>query len=85
MNATIRAVVRTTLADGGEVLGVKRGYAGLIDDDFIPLGPRDVGGIIQLGGTVLRTSRCDKFRTDDGRGRALHALGHRVDGRSGLE
>lgn len=81
MNAAIRAVVRTTLADGGEVFGVKRGYGGLIEDDFIPLGARDVGGIIQLGGTVLRTSRCDEFRTDDGRRRALHALVHHdVDG-----
>ncbi len=56
MNAAVRAVVRTGLNNGWEVLGIRHGYAGLIGGDFVPLGPRDVGGIIQLGGTMLGSS-----------------------------
>ncbi|MDE2263434.1 MAG: 6-phosphofructokinase, partial [Gammaproteobacteria bacterium] len=46
--------------------GVRHGYSGLIAGDLIPLGPRDVGGIIELGGTMLGTSRCPAFLTDEG-------------------
>lgn len=74
MNAAIRAVVRTGIAQGWEVYGVHRGYAGLIAGDMVPLGPRDVGGIIQLGGTVLGTARCPEFRTEEGRRTALARL-----------
>lgn len=74
MNAAIRAVVRTGLAIGMEVFGVRSGYAGLIAGDFVPLRARDVGGIIQLGGTMLRTERCPEFKTDEGRARALENL-----------
>ena len=74
MNAAIRAVVRTGLDNGWEVFGVRRGYAGLIAGDFVPLGARQVGGIIQLGGTMLGSDRCQEFKTEEGRARALTNL-----------
>lgn len=74
MNAAIRAVVRTSLDNGWEVFGIRQGYAGLIAADFVPLGARDVGGIIQLGGTMLGSGRCQEFKTDDGRAQALRNL-----------
>lgn len=74
MNAAIRAVVRVGIAKGWEVLGVRRGYAGLAGGDMQVLGARDVGGILQLGGTILGSARCPEFRTEDGRQRALRAL-----------
>lgn len=74
MNAAIRAVVRTAVANEWEVFGVRNGYAGLIGRDFQPLGRRDVGNIIQLGGTVLGSARCLEFKTDAGRQLALQHL-----------
>jgi len=74
MNAAIRAVVRTGLDRGWEVFGVRHGYAGLIAGNVVSLGARDVGGIIQQGGTVLGSSRCVEFKTEAGRMRALRAL-----------
>jgi 6-phosphofructokinase 1 len=77
MNAATRAVVRAGIARGFEVFGVRHGYTGLIKGDFLPLGPRDVGGIIQLGGTMLGTTRCEELKTAAGCARALanlHAL-----------
>jgi 6-phosphofructokinase 1 len=74
MNAAIRAVVRTGLDRGWEVFGSQRGYAGLVAGDFVRLGPRDVGGIIQRGGTVLGTARSPEFRTDAGRRQAVEKL-----------
>jgi len=74
MNAAIRAVVRTGVARGWEVRGVRRGYAGLVGGEIVPLGARDVGGILQLGGTILGSARCPEFRTEEGRRRALRAL-----------
>ncbi|QAA76313.1 MAG: 6-phosphofructokinase [Candidatus Bipolaricaulis sibiricus] len=74
MNAAIRAVVRTGIAQGWEVLGVRRGYAGLAGGEMALLGARDVGGILQLGGTILGSARCPEFRTESGRRRALQAL-----------
>jgi len=71
MNAAVRAVVRTGLACGLEIYGVRRGYAGLIADDMIPLTARDVGGIIQLGGTFLGSARSHEFMTSEGRERAV--------------
>ena len=62
MNAAIRAVVRTGLDNGWKVRGVHSGYGGLIAGDFRCLGARDVGGIIQLGGTMLRSGRCPEFK-----------------------
>ena len=67
MNAAIRAVVRTGLEKGWEVFGVRHGYAGLIAGNFMPLGARDVGGIMQRGGTMLGSARCPEFKTEEGR------------------
>lgn len=74
MNAAIRAAVRSGIDLGWEVFGVRRGYRGLIADDMRPLGRRDVGGIIQLGGTVLGSARCEEFKTLEGRRKALSVL-----------
>jgi 6-phosphofructokinase 1 len=74
MNAAIRAVVRAGLENGWEVFGVRRGYAGLLTRDFVPLGAREVGGIIQLGGTMLGSGRCLEFLTKQARAKALDNL-----------
>ena len=74
MNAAIRAVVRTGLDNGWKVYGVRAGYGGLIAGDFRRLGARDVGGIIQLGGTMLRSGRCLEFKVEAGRNQALRNL-----------
>ena len=74
MNAAIRAVVRFGIKIGFEVYGVRLGYAGLIDGKFIPLGARDVGGIIQKGGTFLGSARCDEFKTEAGMQEAIRSL-----------
>jgi len=74
MNSAIRAVVRTGLDKGWAVFGVHHGYAGLIDDNVAALGARDVGGIVQQGGTILGSSRCPEFKTEEGRSKALRTL-----------
>ncbi|MDP2730891.1 MAG: 6-phosphofructokinase [Dehalococcoidales bacterium] len=76
MNAAIRAVVRTGIDKGWSVCGVRHGYAGLIDGDFVGLGARSVGGIIQQGGTILGSSRCPEFKTEEGRLKAVNNLRH---------
>ena len=62
MNPFVRAVVRTGLANGIQVVGAVNGFTGLIRGNFHPLGARDVGGILQRGGTILQTARCPEFR-----------------------
>jgi 6-phosphofructokinase 1 len=80
MNAAIRAVTRTALDQGWEVMGIRHGYAGLMAGEFIPLNARSVGGIIQQGGTILGSARSNEFMTEEGRKTALHRLGlHGVD------
>ncbi len=74
LNPCIRAVTRTAIADGLEVLGVYRGYDGLIDDDMEILEGRDVGGIIGKGGTILQTARSQRFMTPEGRRLAVRNL-----------
>jgi 6-phosphofructokinase 1 len=74
MNAAIRAVVRTGLEKGWEVFGVHHGYAGLIAGDARQMGARDVGGIIQQGGTILGSARCPEFKTEGGRLKAVRFL-----------
>jgi 6-phosphofructokinase 1 len=74
MNAAIRAVVRTGLSKGWDVFGVRNGYSGLISGVFAPLGAREVGGIIQLGGTMLGSARCREFETVEGQRKALGHL-----------
>jgi 6-phosphofructokinase 1 len=66
MNACIRAVVRTGLYHGMEVIGVRRGYEGLIEGDFLPMDSHSVSNIIQRGGTILKTSRSARFMTKEG-------------------
>ncbi len=74
MNAAIRAIVRVGLSNGAEVFGVRDGYAGLIEGNFRSMGDRDVGGILQQGGTILGSARSVEFRTVEGRQRALSQL-----------
>ena len=74
MNAAIRAVTRTGIAKGWEVFGVRNGYAGLLSNNMVRLGPRDVGGILQLGGTMLGSARSLEFKAEEGRLRALRTL-----------
>jgi 6-phosphofructokinase 1 len=74
MNAAIRAVVRTGVAHGLEVYGVRNGYQGLINGRMQPLGARDVGGILQRGGTMLGSARAPEFHTEEGQIRALRVL-----------
>ncbi len=74
MNAAIRAVVRTGVARGWEMYGVKLGYEGLINGKIIPMGTRDVGGIIQRGGTILGSARSLDFKTVDGQRKAIRSL-----------
>lgn len=66
MNAAIRAVVRAALASGKKVKGIRRGYAGLLDEDIIDMDAKSVADIIQRGGTVLYTARCAEFMTSEG-------------------
>lgn len=81
MNAAIRAVVRAGIDRGFELFGVRHGYAGLIAGDVVPLGARQVGGVIERGGTVLGTGRCEAFMTDPGQEEALRQLRQRdIDG-----
>lgn len=81
MNAALRAVVRCGLERGWETLGVQRGYAGLLAGAVTPLGSADVAGIIHRGGTILGTSRCPEFATEEGLLAALHQLAAlRIDG-----
>ncbi|MBI3245481.1 MAG: 6-phosphofructokinase [Deltaproteobacteria bacterium] len=81
MNAAIRAVVRTGGAQGWTVFGVRHGYAGLIAGELVSLGVRDVGGIIQRGGTILGSARCPAFETEAGRQQAVQTLSrHGIEG-----
>ncbi len=74
MNAAIRAVARTGIGYGWETFGVRGGFAGLRDGDFQALGARDVGGILQRGGTMLGSSRCPEFRQEAVRAKAIEGL-----------
>lgn len=66
MNACIRAVVRTAVHNSIDVLGFYKGYEGVIDNIFTNLDTTSVSGIIQRGGTILKTARSERFRTEDG-------------------
>ncbi|WP_299028352.1 6-phosphofructokinase [uncultured Thermanaerothrix sp.] len=80
MNAAIRAVVRTSIYRGWEVYGVQLGYQGLIDGKVVPLSARDVGGIIQRGGTILGSARSLEFKTKAGQLKAIRTLNqHGID------
>jgi len=74
MNAAIRAVVRTCSYHDVEVLGIYRGFQGMIEDDFVELNARSVRNIINKGGTFLKSARSEGFRTKEGRERAYNNL-----------
>ena len=74
MNAAIRSVIRCGVANGWEMYGIKQGYAGLISGNIIEMGTRDVGGILQKGGTILGSARCEEFRTEEGHRKSLLGL-----------
>ena len=81
MNAAIRAVVRSGLAQGLEVVGIERGYAGLLNEEIHPMKSSDVSDIIQRGGTILYTARCMEFMTEEGqREGAEICRKHGIDG-----
>jgi 6-phosphofructokinase 1 len=77
MNAAIRAVTRSALDQGMIVSGVRQGWQGLVDGHFRELSARDVGGIIQVGGTFLGSARSAEFREESGRSKALRHLAQR--------
>ena len=74
MNAAIRAVVRGGIYNGMEVFGIKRGFEGLIQGDIIPMNESSVGGIIQRGGTMLKTARSMYFMEKEGFETALDTI-----------
>ena len=81
MNAAIRAVTRSALDLGMTVYGVRQGWQGLVEGQFRQLSARDVGGIIQVGGTFLGTARSAEFHDESGRSKALRNLAQRdIDG-----
>jgi len=74
MNAAIRSCIRCGISKGWEMYGVRNGYKGLIASTIIQMGTRDVGGILQKGGTVLGSARCPEFQTVEGRELAIRNL-----------
>jgi 6-phosphofructokinase 1 len=81
MNAAVRGVVRTAAYHGVEVFGIIRGYQGLIDGNLRPMTARDVGGIVNRGGTILHTARCKEFFESEGRAKAAETLrSHGIEG-----
>ena len=74
MNAAIRAIVRYAIPRGFEMVGIERGWAGLLDNSIIPLTRKSVEGIIHLGGTVLKTTRCQEFFTPRGYYKAMKVI-----------
>ncbi|MDK2918145.1 MAG: 6-phosphofructokinase 1 [Candidatus Petromonas sp.] len=82
MNAAIRAVVRTGIYHGIKVMGIEQGYNGLINGNIMEMDLSSVGDIIHRGGTILRTARCEEFKTEEGRQKALTVL--KVFGIEGL-
>lgn len=81
MNAAIRAVVRTAIANGVRVMGIKRGYAGLLEEDIEEMDTLSVSNIIQLGGTILYTARCKEFREKEYQEKAAEICWkHGIDG-----
>lgn len=81
MNAAIRAVVRTAIARGMKVKGIKKGYQGLLNEEIIDMEAKDVSDIIQRGGTVLGTARCLEFKTIEGQKKGAEICKkHGIDG-----
>ena len=81
MNAAIRSCIRTALEEGCGITGIMRGYSGLLEEDMHELDTRSAGGIVYLGGTVLKTARCPAFLKSEVRQRAADILvRHHIDG-----
>ena len=81
MNAAIRAVVREAIANGKRVMGIKRGYAGLLQEEIYEMHTTDVSDIIQRGGTILQTARCKEFTTAEGQKKGAELCRqHGIDG-----
>ena len=81
MNAAIRSVVRYAIFNQLEVVGIYRGYAGLINEELKPLDHRSVSNIINRGGTILKTDRSEEFKTKEGQKRAVQVLKkNKIDG-----
>ena len=74
MNSCIRSVVRTAATHNVRVIGISNGYEGLINGEFRVLGPRDVGGILQRGGTILQTRRSERFKDPRGQREAIRHI-----------
>ncbi len=74
MNACIRAIVRYGASNGLEVVGIRRGYCGVLEEDFVKLGPRSVANIIHRGGTFLETARCEEMKNNEGIRKASEIL-----------
>ena len=81
MNAAIRAVVRTAISKGLKVKGIMRGYAGLHNEEIVDMDTKSVADIIQRGGTILYTARCEEFRTAEGQKKGAEICKkHGIDG-----
>jgi 6-phosphofructokinase 1 len=81
MNACIRAVVRRAIERGSEVVGIERGYAGLLQGNFRPLDRRSVVNVIHRGGTILGTARSERFKVPEGRAEARETIrADRIEG-----
>ncbi len=81
MNSAIRAAVRTAMSLGMEVVGIVRGYSGLINEEIRMLDSKSVSGIMQFGGTILQTARSKEFLREEGRQKAVDNLNkHNIEG-----
>ena len=74
MNACIRAIVRCGISRGLVVVGIRRGYCGILEEDFVKSDRRSVANIIHRGGTVLETARCEEMKTEEGMRKASEIL-----------
>jgi 6-phosphofructokinase 1 len=77
MNACLRAIVRCGVNCKLEIVGIRRGYCGILDEDFVKFGNRSVSNIIQRGGTILETARCEEMKTREGIEKANEVLKRR--------
>lgn len=79
MNAAVRSVVRTAIKKNMAVMGIRRGYNGLINGDMSEMNIRSVSNVLHRGGTMLLTARCNEFKTEEGQmqgRRRLQGAGH---------
>jgi phosphofructokinase-like protein len=74
LNAVIRAVARRSWSRGHEVIGVREGWRGMVEQLFVPLGPKQISGILPRGGTIIGTSRTNPYKVDGGIGRVRAAF-----------